>query len=137
MSEPISSTVPADPRKQKIGDMRKMLAWLAKHPEVPLPSFEVEHCILSDDDDDGLGWISTIASDLDVEPTTNPDGTHHYATRRFGTASYRAFYVTSQRMKNFAAGQRHLRECAALQELPVVDGAVVDEQRALAGAVSE
>lgn len=124
-------------RDQHIDDMRKLLTWLKQHPEVPLPDLRVEHCILTDDDEDGLGHIATIASDLDVEPTTNPSGTHHYATRQFGTASYRAFYVTTGSMKEYDAQQRHLRECAALQQPEVVDGQVVDEQRALAGAVSE
>lgn len=127
----------APTRDERIDDMRKMLAWLKRHPEVPLPDFRVEHCILTDDDEDGLGHIATIASDLGVEPTTNRDGSHHHADREFGTASYRAFYCTRGSMAAYSAGQRHLRECAALQSAEVVDGTVVEEQPALTGAVSE
>lgn len=126
----------APTRDECIDDMRKMLAWLKRHPEVPLPDFDVDHCILTDDDEDGLGHIATIASDLDVEPTANRDNSHWYATRRFGSARYRAFYVTRAASLRWDAERQHVRDCMP-PDLPTVDGAVVDEQRALAGAVSE
>ncbi len=99
----------APTRDERIADMRRLLTWLKQHPEVPLPDLNVQHCILTEDDENGLGHIAIIASDLDVEPTSNPSGTHHYATRLFGTASYQAFYVTAGSMAAHSAGQRHVR----------------------------
>lgn len=97
-------------RQQKIADLRTLVDFLEAHPDVPIgnagPS---EFCVSAKDDETGMAQLQAIADALGVELTHNGDATQHFATRRFGTAFYKAFYCTRESMAEYAENQEWVR----------------------------
>ncbi|GAA0738439.1 hypothetical protein Drose_04545 [Dactylosporangium roseum] len=90
-------------REELLSDLEGLVTFLAKNEGVPLRDFgvEVEYYVGSDDDQVGIEEIQRIAAALGVEMTVNDDKTHYRASRRFGTASYKAVYVVRREMDDY------------------------------------
>jgi hypothetical protein len=90
-----------DQRQAVIEDLRTLVAFLAEHPQLPVDARRIEYCVLADDDAQGIAEVQAIARTLGVEMTSS--GGHYHAERRFGSVTYRAFYVTRGEMAIYDA----------------------------------
>ncbi|WP_045742283.1 hypothetical protein [Actinoplanes rectilineatus] len=97
------TTTSIAPERQAVLDgLRDLAAFLAENPDVPARDVHrVEYCVSADDDRAGLAKLAAIAAALGVEVTGGPD--HFAVYRRFGNASYRAFYVSRAEMADYNA----------------------------------
>ena len=102
-------------RVEIIADYRKLLDFLAKHPEVPLGQSELNSfCMPTGDDAVQLAKLQRIAEALGVEVVRKP-GSAAEVTRSFGNVTYTAFYNLSADMDRHYEEQRWLKEQRALK----------------------
>lgn len=98
-------------RQQKLDDLRALADFLEAHPDVPIGVDEINSvAILAGDDEAGMAELHAIANALDVEITHNASGTHHYAIRKFGSVPYKAYYVTTESMRQHVEEQKWVAE---------------------------
>lgn len=100
-------------RDERIADYRRMLDFLAEHPEVPLgaPALNSYHVSGSGSNDEaGLAELRRIAAALDVEITHNADASHFYADRQFGSVRYRALHILKHHMDEHVEVQRYAEQ---------------------------
>jgi hypothetical protein len=95
----VAERTPAEVRAERIASMRKLLSFLVRNPDLPLPSFAFEHCVAGGDDETGVAELQRIAKILGTE--VKQSGEHYDVAREFGRARYRAFYVGRTEMKRY------------------------------------
>lgn len=117
-------------RAQALVEMLELAGFLAANPDVPFRVSDINsYCISGGDDEAGMAELRRIAKALDVEITSNDDGTHWYAERHFGAASYQAYYILRDRMAEYDAGQKLVADVRAGRK-KAVDVTQVDGQPA-------
>lgn len=105
----MGSTEPT--RQQRLDDVRVLVDFLEAHPDVPIGNNgPAEFCVSASNDAEGMATLYAIAVALDGDLTHNPDSTHHFATRQFGTAVYRAFYCTRESMRQYSKDVEWIRQ---------------------------
>jgi hypothetical protein len=96
----------APTREQILRDIITMAAQLLAATDIPIDKYGAEVAFsvgcASTTDEEGLAEIGRIAQALGVE-VTSTSGTHFYATKSFGAATYKAYYVTKQEMDDYSA----------------------------------
>lgn len=101
-------------RAKKIAGLRELLDFLEAHPDIPLPlNADLEYCVTGvgtdpvtgkwgeRPDHEGVAEIARVAGLLDAEVKSSGGCTE--TARRFGAASYRAFFVDMQRSRDWDA----------------------------------
>jgi len=93
-----------DERKQQIADLREVLNWFEKHPEIPLPVTEFN--IYSWDTTEEARTMATAMGTFEKRAQENL----FYLTKRFGTVQVRAVFSRSQVCKRIVTGKRTVPE---------------------------
>ena len=95
--------------------------YIRSHADLPIPAtVEVHYCIPAADDKAGDDEAFRIAEILGTRVTGDDDGTSSEARRDFGPAvSYRAVYLTKDRMARHYAAEAALAAAKAQPELAV------------------
>lgn len=104
---------PTDPRARRIADARALLDWFATNPGVPVGrNFETYYVDNNEDVPDdaaGIARVREIADRFGCEYSTMDDS-HYYATKRIGSAQYKAIYISQQRMADHNEAARRVAE---------------------------
>jgi hypothetical protein len=101
--------------------LREAARYIETHPDLPIPaSVEIHYCIPADSDKAGDDEAFRIAAIIGAKVTGDDDGTSSEARRDFGPAvSYRAVYLTRDRMARHYAAEAALAAAKAQPELAV------------------
>ncbi|WP_055481266.1 hypothetical protein [Sphaerimonospora mesophila] len=88
-------------RAEFIAGLRRLAAFLADNPKVPVPSFGAEISIYPlGSDDDKRAAVDRVADLIGSQPS---DGTDYITARDFGPITYRAIAISTERMSGFDA----------------------------------
>ncbi|MFI2663687.1 hypothetical protein [Micromonospora carbonacea] len=90
-----------DRRAEVIAGLRELANALEANPELPLPGYRVQHCVLAADDATGQAEVARAAELLGIEMTTVGGST--IAEQQFGGVTYEVFYVSRQRIADHDA----------------------------------
>ena len=103
------ATTSPDDRQAFITGLRDLASYLASHPAVPVPSYNVEILLSAGSaDDGGCAQVDDFARQLDVTPHDELADTGHYsAARTFGPVGYRMTAITDHAMARFYAADTY------------------------------
>jgi hypothetical protein len=103
--------VPAD-RARLIRGLFELAAWVADHPDLPLPDVTAHVPTRHDGWEAERALVDQVAPALEVEPEFDVDGAHYRAERFFGSVRVYCLAIEPEWMAAFTARSLAARKAA-------------------------